>query len=288
MTTKLPVFSCLLFLLLASPAIPASTPHGSHFDSRIQYIDYNDGDVVVIRSEPGYGTRVVFAPGEHIQNVATGFLQGWQLVWKDNQLYIKPKSVVSGTGKNQTVIRPEEKPELWTTNIMVTTALRLYDFDLRLVADRKQGLAYRIQFHYPLDEQAARIKDDEAKATKAVMARKPAPRNWNYTMQVGDASESIAPTMAYDDGRFTYLRFPNNRDFPAVFMVAADKSESLVNTHTDKDILVIQRVAKELVLRLGNEVVGVYNEGYDKDGLAPTDGTSVPGVKRVIKEGHGQ
>ncbi|MBD4588067.1 TrbG/VirB9 family P-type conjugative transfer protein, partial [Xanthomonas citri pv. citri] len=83
---------------------------------------------------------------------------------------------------------------------------------------------------------------------------KPAPMNWHYSMQVGKDSEAIAPSMAYDDGRFTYLRFPNNRDFPTVFLVAGDKSESIVNANVDPsvpDILVVHRVAREMVLRLG-------------------------------------
>ena len=108
-------------------------------------------------------------------------------------------------------------------------------------------------------------------------------------MQIGDASENIAPTMAYDDGRFVYLKFPNNRDFPSAFLVAADKTESLVNSHIDPavpDTLVLQRVSKEMVLRLGNAVVGIYNDSFDPDGVPANQGTTVPGVKRVIKAGE--
>ncbi|NEK79305.1 MAG: TrbG/VirB9 family P-type conjugative transfer protein, partial [Xanthomonas perforans] len=91
------------------------------------------------------------------------------------------------------------------------------------------------------------------------------------------------------DGRFTYLRFPNNRDFPTVFLVAGDKSESIVNANVDPsapDILVVHRVAREMVLRLGSAVVGIYNDSYNMDGVPTNTGTTVPGVERVIKSGE--
>ena len=37
-------------------------------------------------------------------------------------------------------------------------------------------------------------------------------------------SEDIVPSLIFDDGRFTYLRFANNREVPAVFHVLGDGS----------------------------------------------------------------
>jgi type IV secretory pathway VirB9-like protein len=99
-------------------------------------------------------------------------------------------------------------------------------------------------------------------------------------------SRAIAPALAYDDGNFTYLKFPANRDFPAVFLVAPDGSESLVNTHVEGDVLVVHRVTQKLVLRHGRLVVGVFNEAFDPDGRPPVKGTTVPGVTREIKGGN--
>jgi len=61
------------------------------------------------------------------------------------------------------------------------------------------------------------------------------------------------------------------------------KSESLVNSHVIEDTIVVQRVAKEFVLRLGDAVVGLYNESYDPDGIPPKNGMAVEGLQRVIK-----
>jgi type IV secretory pathway VirB9-like protein len=102
-------------------------------------------------------------------------------------------------------------------------------------------------------------------------------------MQLGKRSKGIAPTMAYDDGLFTYLRFPNNREMPAVFLVTADGHEGIVNTHVHesrRDVLVVQRVARRLILRLGASVVAIDNQAFDIDGTPPVNGTSVPGYHR--------
>ena len=38
-----------------------------------------------------------------------------------------------------------------------------------------------------------------------------------------------------------------------------------------------------LMLRAGSAVVGLWNEAFDLDGKPPGDGTTVPGVQRVLK-----
>lgn len=273
----------------------ADVPQGSKFDNRIQYVNYNDGDVVVVRSVAGTGSRIVFSPKETILDVASGFSQGWEFNDRDNVLYIKAKSIKGENG--MAPMTPEAGK--WDTNLMVKTNLRLYDFDLQLLPGASssrvppnQKIAYRVEFKYP-EEEAAQTKALEAKQkAQAKLDAEDGPRNWDYSMQVGDASDNIAPTMAYDNGRFTFLRFPNNRDFPTAFLVGPDKSESLVNSHIDPakpDVLVIHRVAREMVLRLGNAVVGIYNDSFDADGVPANDGTTVPGVKRVLRaEGNNQ
>lgn len=282
----------LVLVVAFGTAYAADVPQGSKFDNRIQYVNYNAGDVVVIRAVVGIGSRIVFAPNETILDIASGFTQGWEFSDRRNILYIKAKSVKGEQG--QAAMAPE--PGKWDTNLMVTTNLRMYDFDLHLRlgsnnSDKElsnQRISYRVEFKYPEDEAAFANALSEKHRAQAKLDVKPEPRNWNYSMQIGDASESIAPTMAYDDGRFTYLKFPNNRDFPSAFLVAADKTESLVNSHIDPamlDVLVLQRVSREMVLRLGNAVVGIYNDSFDADGIPANEGTTVPGVKRVIKSG---
>ena len=269
-------------ILMITTASAANMPQGSQYDSRIQYVHYNPDDVVTIRALPGLGSRIVFAKQEKILDVASGFSEGWEFFSKNNILYIKPKSIRADGGRNSPPIMP--RTGQWNTNLMVTTNKRLYDFDLELLPSRykknarRRRVAYRIEFKYPEDE----VKICVYTRTQEKLKESYPPHNWSYSMQVGESSSNIVPTMVYDDGRFTYLKFPNNRDIPTVFIRSEDKSESLVNTHMAEDILVVHRVARQLILRLGHSVVGIHNDQYDPDGLPPVDGTTIPSLKRII------
>ena len=90
--------------------------------------------------------------------------------------------------------------------------------------------------------------------------------NAEYSIAAGNASEDIVPTLVFDDGRFTYFRFPGKREVPAVFHVQGDGSEALVNTRMEGDLLVVDRVSRRLMLRAGSAVVGVWNEAFDVEG----------------------
>ena len=271
-------------LLATCSVYAAKIPERSKYDGRIQFVDYNESDVVVIRSTPGIGTRIVFDATETIQDMATGFSDGWELVNRANILYLKPRSVkVPGSEGGDVIMRPVARD--WDTNLMVRTNRKLYDFDLRLITSRgssgeAKGATYRVQFRYPQPPLPTRNNHDKASSPEITI-------NWRYNMRVASGSEGIAPTAAFDDGRFTYLDFPNNREIPAVFLQASDESESLVNSHMNGSTLVIHRVAPVFVLRLGQQVVGIYNADYDMDGIPTPSGALMPGMTRVIKEGDG-
>lgn len=115
------------------------------------------------------------------------------------------------------------------------------------------------------------------------MRAKPHVHNTDYSIAEGDDSQDIVPTLVFDDGRFTYLRFPGNREVPAVFDVLPDGTETLVNARMEDDLLVVDRVSRRLMLRAGSAVVGVWNEAFDLDGKPPAHGTTVPGVERLLK-----
>ena len=122
-----------------------------------------------------------------------------------------------------------------------------------------------------------------AEVIKERLGASPQPVNSNYSIAEGKHSEDIVPTLVFDDGRFTYLKFPNNREVPAVFHVLPDGSETVVNARMEGDLLVADRVSRQLMLRAGTAVVGVWNEGFDLDGVPPSNGTTVSGVDRQIK-----
>lgn len=115
------------------------------------------------------------------------------------------------------------------------------------------------------------------------MRAEPQVRNTNYSVAVGPSSEDIVPVMVFDDGTQTYFSFPNNRPVPTVFQTAPDQSEEMVNVRMQDDKLVADRVARRFVLRLGESVIAIINEDFDLDGVPPVNGTTTPGVARVLR-----
>lgn len=278
------IILCLLLAVLAPlPALALDVPVRASADARIRYVNYNEDDVVGLYAKQGMAAHVVFAQGEEVLDIASGFGDGWEFKNRRNHLYLKPRSA-RATGETQGMIPPQ--PGQWNTNLLVTTNRRVYTFQLVLVGSSDDRAAYRVTFRYPDDDAAAKAAAAEAELARSRLEARAVVRNTSYTMQIGRRSAAIAPTSAYDDGTFTYLTFPNNREIPAVFLVAddKDKTETLVNTHFNNDVLVIHRVAPQFVLRLGPQVVSIFNEAYDADGVAPVGGSTVEGIERVIRQ----
>lgn len=280
-------------LLVIDVAFSLDFPQGSYADGRIQFVEYNPDDVVQVNASVAIGSQIVFSENEEILDIASGFSQGWEFANRGSILFLKVKSVKTNAGTAM------PNPQDWNTNLLVTTDKRLYAFDINVV-DKKirahgDTVSYRVKFKYSKDDMIARnnkLQAERAQKQKEWAAKETDKRlknnrysalNWDYTMQVGNNSRNIAPFMAYDDGRFTYLKFSVANEFPVAFLVDG-KEESIINSHVESDVLVLHRVAKEFVLRSGDKVVGIYNERFGSQRLnESSNGTNVPGVKRVIK-----
>ncbi|MEL5920664.1 P-type conjugative transfer protein VirB9 [Stenotrophomonas maltophilia] len=282
----------LSFALMTAAGVVSAldVPLGSTYDGRVKQIAYNEHDVVAVYSYPGIATQIVFADGEEVLDKASGFSAGWEFQDRRNMLFVKPKSVAAagGDGEEATVIPPQ--PGEWDTNLIVTTNKRTYIFQLFLVAGRNGSkkleydprMAFRIQFTYPSDIAALHVASSSRAETEALLAVSPKAKNLNYTMKQARRSSGIAPTAAYDDGRFTYLEFSANGELPTVFLVDERGEESLVNTHMSAGTLVVHRVAPKLMLRLGRQAVAVFNESYDSSTGSAPSGSTVPGVQRTV------
>ncbi len=95
----------------------------------------------------------------------------------------------------------------------------------------------------------------------------------------------LAPVNAWDDGEFTYFKFPGNRDLPAIYLVDPDGNESIVNRHSagdSSDVIAMHKVAQRWALRLGNRALAIWNDAYDPAGRRNTSRTASPDVNRVL------
>lgn len=266
----------LLMLSLPMAGVHAlDTPKPGKNDHRVRYVDYVPGEVVKLVAHFGYQINIVFAEGETVlpKGVYMGDGEAWKFATMGNNVFIKPKE------------------ENGRTNMTILTNRRSYTFDLTSHWSKKNrsdsdDMYFQVNFRYPAEEAARTAAVAAAQAAKRrlddKMARTFETVNTNYTVQ---GSDELAPDEASDDGTFTKLTFKGNRPFPAVYVVNADGSESLVDRTVEGRTLVLHLTAKKFVLRKGNTVACVFNESYDPIGRENTTGTTIPGVVRTIKGG---
>jgi type IV secretion system protein VirB9 len=259
-------------------------------EARIREVIYDPVQVIVVPVKRGVSTHIQLEAGETIRFAAAGI--GANCAKPDH-----PWCVVAEEGSGHVFVKPRELANGPNTLALVTER-RSYSFEFVLVSG-KQEPVLRLVVRPPrppsVDPQELRTVY-ASQAAAAALATAPQPgellhqrlsapapvRNARYSVATGSASNDIVPTIVFDDGRFTYLQFPNNREIPAAFQVNADGSESLVNMRMERDFLVIDRVSRGLMLRLGPAVVSVLNEAYDLDGQPPVAGTTAPGVERLV------
>ena len=284
----------LVLVSLSMPLIPASAAQpGEKSDPRLREVVYDANAVVTVPVKRGMVTLVEFDPGEVIAEVAVG--QGGDCSKPDaawcvaaqpggRHLYVKAKSAANAPN-----------------NLAVVTDRRSHALRFVVLPDGdRQPPVYRLAIRSPKPAMIALSPGQKELAALANLppipapptaqqivaerlAAKPTVLNTQYSLAEGSGSTDIVPTLVYDDGRFTYLRFPGNREVPAVFHVLGDGSETLVNARMEDDTLVVDRVSRRLMLRAGSAVVGIWNEAFDLEGSPAKGSTTVPGVQRVLK-----
>ena len=286
------LFGTLSAGVLSASAVSAADTAGA--DPRLREVQYDPRAVVTVPVKRGVVTLVVLDAEESITEVAAG-LGGdcskpdaaWCVTAQPGgrNLFVKAKSAAGAPN-----------------NLAVVTDRRTHAFRFVVLADNDpKPPVYRLVVKAPAVAvpTAGRLALRDTASLVALPAVPPPPSpqeviaerlqakpqvmNSRYSIAEGKGSEDIVPTLVFDDGRFTYMRFPGNREVPAVFHVLSDGSETLVNARMEEDLLVVDRVSRRLMLRSGSAVVGVWNEAFDLDGVPPDGGTTVPGVQRVLK-----
>jgi type IV secretion system protein VirB9 len=282
----LAAFGCVAFGGFAVAAPESADP-------RLREVIYDPRTVVTVPVKRGVVTLVVLDADEVITEVAAGLggdcakaEAAWCVAAQPGgrNLFVKAKSSASAAN-----------------NLAVVTDRRTHTFRFVVLADSDpKPPVYRLVVKAPARlAPASRLAVRDMAPLVALPAvpappppqqvvaerlqAKPQVMNTQYSIAEGTGSQDIVPTLVFDDGRFTYLRFPGNREVPAVFHVLGDGSETLVNSRMEDDLLVVDRVSRRLMLRAGSAVVGLWNEAFDLDGKPPGEGTTVQGVQRVLK-----
>jgi len=265
-------------------------------DPRLREVTYDAQAVVTVPVRRGVVTHLVLAADEAITDVGAGLGAdcgkadaAWCIAAQPGgrNIFVKPKSTANAPN-----------------NLAVVTDRRTHAFRFVVLADGDpKPPVYRLVVRAPAARAPAAAASAPVPALSPVatllevpppsaaprelvaerLKASPSVLNTDYSVAEGDRSEDIVPALIFDDGRFTYLRFPGNREVPAIFQVLGDGSETVVNARMEGDLLVVDRVARRLMLRAGSAVVGVWNDAFDIDGVPPVDATTAPGVQRVLK-----
>ena len=259
-------------------------------DPRLKEIFYDPQSVVTVFVKRGVVTDIVLEAGESITDVASG-------LGSDCAKIDASWCVAAQPGGRHLFVKPKSSANT-PNNIAVVTDRRTHSFRFIVLADRDaRQPVYRLSIKPPMAPPAPAPTPTPAAVTlpelnlptpaellSERLTAAPQPVNSNYSIAEGAGSDDIVPTLIFDDGRFTYLRFPNNREVPAVFHVLSDGSETLINARMEDDLLVTDRVSRRLMLRAGTAAVGIWNDAFDLDGRPPVEGTTAPGVTRILKD----
>jgi len=244
-----------IWWLAATLCITAAVTPSFGAEQVLTHYEYAPDAIYSVRTGLGITTQIELSPNEKILDYSTGFSSGWDLTRRENVFYLKPKNVDVDT------------------NMMVRTATHSYIFELKVVATdwktlaqaRREGVQYKITFTYPADTSFTHEKKKQLQ-TPAQNSKLLPNRSYNFSYDYATKSKAapwLVPVNVYDDGRFTYIRmsdlkqFPTG-DFPAVYMrEQAHSEDSLVNTTVEGNTIIVHGTYNYLVIRHGNDVVGL-------------------------------
>jgi len=272
--------AAILAAALPGQASAENMPRPVTADRRVREVNYSDQNVITIRSALRTATQIEFAPGEVIKFVAMGDTVSWEVAPAENSLFIKPRERAGGT------------------NLIVVTDYagqkRNYTFALSAVANSRASVSYfKVRVRYP-EQEAAAVREAAARRQLAeVLAQQngaikaaldlgvlEGPRNLKYTVQ---GSSAIQPSEVTDNGQFTVLRFPNQREIPAIFTVNPDGTEATASFDVRDEFVVIHGVFRQLRLRRGKVVLCITNENPNFYGRDPKTDTASQVVERTTE-----
>lgn len=232
-------------LIMITPALAEKSPHPGPVDNRIRTVVYSPRDVVEIKGHYGYQTLIEFNRDEAILNIALGDSMAW---------YARPNEA-----GNLLFVKPIENNA--TTNMTVVTSKRTYHFELnakRAPNAHAKDMAFHVQFKYPENHMGFMERD----ISEISRSDRTVPAQWNFDYEFAGDTRQV-PKRAFDDGEFTYFEFDKNTDIPALFKVAPDGTESLIDYKVEGRYVVVRRIAAQFTLRNGDLVTCIFNRGYD-------------------------
>ena len=229
----------------------ASPAHAQ--DPRLVDRLYDPEQVVRVEGRTNVQATIKFGEEERIENVAIGDSTKWQVTpnKRANLLFVKPLA------------------ERASTNMTVVTDKRTYLFDLVASPAHKTPL-YVLAFDYPKEvEEVPRAGADGdpaeqpnevelAAASDPYAVLDPAVLNFEWD---SEGERKLLPERIFDNGDATFLAWPIGTPLPAILVRNAEGVEGPVNFAVRGDVIVVDGVPREIILRMGDDTATLLNEG---------------------------
>lgn len=262
-----------LLLITLIPCANAETGgKGSHLDRRVQTATYSPDNVYRIYAMKNRVTAIKLEAGETI-NMDNGALGVGKPGNQQNPEWL----IGANKDGSMILIKPSQYAEEPETNVIINTNRRTYLFELRL-AKSASAMTYLFRFDYPAPQKVGEtpFKGREINSN---------PCNGVINRQYQKRGDMVlSPYEIWDNGTFTCLRFPTNAPRPVIYEVLPDGTESMVNTHSVNDILVVHGVSKMFRLRL-NKLVLELRTTANNTGWYNYNGTTTGEVREVKDAG---
>jgi len=242
-------------LLAAALTVSALGAAPAAADPRLVDRLYDPDEIVRVDGKANVQTTIRFAENEQIENVAIGDSTKWQVTpnRQANLLFVKPLA------------------DRAATNMTVVTNKRTYLFDL-VANPAHRNPVYVLAFDYPVEiEDPAQVQQanaaggpgapapiEMAAAADPYAVLDPAALNFAWG---SEGHRALLPERVFDDGEATFLAWPLDSALPAILVKDEDGTEGPVNFAVRGDVIVVDGVPSEIILRSGEETATLTHQG---------------------------
>ena len=289
---KISALLCFLFPLLLFMTTQAEMiPQAGSADKRIRTAIYDQDQVYRIAAKIGYASYIQFWEDEKMVSFFTGDKDGWDVGTHGTLTAFKPKVkhpstnfvILTNKGRVYNILfdlnrrktkghiiglrflYPEEEQkkqdaEALKEATMIQGLNISYQNNVLDLENRRLALQERKQRTRELAQKKQRRADKKQSREDAIdpLLQDESIRNYQYG---ASGSDYLRPDQMFDNGRFTFIHFSEDMEWPAVFRVKRGK-EYMINTSIRGNWLIIPRLSREWHLRLDDEVLCIKNTHY--------------------------
>ena len=233
----------------AARATATSTAAPDNYINAVAVYDYVPGQVYHVYTSPDFVTTIALRRGERLISKVAGDTTRWTIGDTTTGDDTTPSTLV--------VLKPVRAG--LHTNMVLATNQRVYFLDV----ESRPGNQYQnaISWNYPQEELVSTLaqvgrRNQQSRDTE-LTAVDIESLNYHYSVatEVG-APPAWLPKEVFDDGRRTYIDFPDNigtTEAPPLFIRSSDGQADLVNYRVKGHFYIVDRLFDRAELRIGRD-----------------------------------